>query len=292
VEETRVKFERESWRKLYVRESVEHRMMSLFARGLRDYLLRHAEPDGTVLPQTKTPASDLGRVLNALPNERKLVEKALEELLRVGFLAIDRGRLWIPRFTEAQAAKSPNAKRQAELRARRRDSGGNVTESVTSNVTESVTSNVTESVTETLQVTLQKDETRRDETTLPQTPAAPPEPTLADRARKVLENPHDGQFSQPSKWPEVQRNALSMSEPWGIRDLKLTDFPPRDADLRAILEAYAAGYSPDQLDEAGRRAKADPYFQTSKKRGPAAFTPAVLRRLLAEKNAEVMEWRD
>jgi 5-methylcytosine-specific restriction endonuclease McrA len=113
-----VRFDRESWRKLYVAESVEHRLLPLFTRGLRDYLIRHAEQDGTLLPRTSSPAADLGRVLNVNPKERKQLVEAVDELLRIGFLSWDSDcRLWITRFEEAQDARSPGAIRQERWRA-------------------------------------------------------------------------------------------------------------------------------------------------------------------------------
>ena len=35
-----MRFERESWRKLYVNESIQHRLMPVLSRGLRDYITR------------------------------------------------------------------------------------------------------------------------------------------------------------------------------------------------------------------------------------------------------------
>lgn len=276
-----MRFDRESWRKLYVRESVAHRLLPLLCRGLRDHLIKHARvEDGILLEKTEAPGRDLAVALGAHADEIETVAAFVEALIRDGYLSHKRNRLWITKFVEGQEARSSGAKRQKKYRDTKKRRKRNVTGDATGNVTKAQ------------HVTSQIDETRREETTLPQTPAAAAEPALADRARKVLENPHDGQYAQPSKWPEVQRNARSLSEPFGIRDLKLTDFPPRDADLRALLEAYVAGYTPEQLDEAGRRAESDPYFRDPKRRGPAAFTPAVLRRLLADQKSETIEWRD
>lgn len=63
--------------------------------------------------------------------------------------------------------------------------------------------------------------------------------------------------------------------------VKLRDFVDSDSDLRAILEAFRDGYTVEELVEAGRRATSSEYFQKLKTPGPAAFTPAVIRRLLA-----------
>jgi len=154
-----MKFERESWRKLYISESIEHRLLPLFARGLRDYLLRFAEEDGTLIRSKQI--DDLCKALNADPKERKAVASAVRELIRIGYLSQDGDRIWITRFQDAQTAKSPGAKRQADYLARRRggsasDVKGSVTGDTEASVTDDVTGAVTSDVT--------PDETRRDET--------------------------------------------------------------------------------------------------------------------------------
>ncbi len=140
-----MRFERESWRKLYVAESVSHRMLPLFTRGLRDYLLRHAEDDGTILRESSDHAGDLLRALYATSAERKQLAAGLDDLIRIGYLATDGRKLWITKFSEAQSARSPGAKRQAEFRIRNGDSD------VTGDADGDVTGDVT------------KDEKRRDE---------------------------------------------------------------------------------------------------------------------------------
>jgi hypothetical protein len=163
-----VRFDRESWRKLYVAESIEHRLLPLFVRGLRDYLLRLAEDDGTLLHATKDPSGDLIRVLNTLPRERKQVAEAVSELLRIGYLSHSDGRLWISKFKEAQTARSKNAERQARFKARQRSDDEANPDS--GDAPEGVTGNGNGNVTEALPKTLQRDETRRDETTAAKPP--------------------------------------------------------------------------------------------------------------------------
>jgi hypothetical protein len=110
-------------------------------------------------------------------------------------------------------------------------------------------------------------------------PAAAATPSLADRARRVLDNPLEGRFEQPSKWPEVVAVAAAMS--FGMA-LRLRDHADGDRDLKAILELFADGYDVEALVQAGTAAKSDPYFERVKKPGPATFTAAVVRRLLAD----------
>lgn len=168
-----MRFDRESWRKLYISESMEHRMLSLFARGLRDYLLRFAEEDGTLLRHTEDPARDLAVVLSVVqPAERRQLKQAVADLLRVGYLAYDGGRLSIAKFVEAQTARSPAAKRQKAFRDRQRakkesDAAGNSAAPLLQGVTGNATGNAAGNAT----VTLQIDETRRDETRRQQQPS-------------------------------------------------------------------------------------------------------------------------
>lgn len=78
---------KERWRKLYLRESLEQRLWSVMARGLRDYLIRLAEDDGTLIRDDDDPDGALLRALGAHPEESELVRRALELLRRDGFLA-------------------------------------------------------------------------------------------------------------------------------------------------------------------------------------------------------------
>lgn len=296
-----MRFDRESWRKLYVAESLEHRRMSIFARGVRDYLLRHAEADGTLLRMSKSPIPDLAEALGVRRSEQRQFASCIEELVRIGYLTIDPGgRVWITKFAEAQNARTPGAVRTAEWKRRKREketSPGDTPSGVTQSVTRSVTGDVTGDVTPDTggDVTNRREEKRRDENT-PNPSASvtasvtagagqPEEPDpLVARAQRVLENPFEGQFDAPAEWPEVKRAAEALSI--GIGKLKFSNDPGRDSDLRAILSLFADGYTVDELEKAGEIAKRSDYFRKRSPVGPSAFTPAVLRRLLSEKPAE------
>lgn len=122
----------------------------------------------------------------------------------------------------------------------------------------------------------------RDATNLAEALAMP----IAKRASRVLANPYVGEFQQPSKWPEVQRVAAAWAKAFGISNIKLRDTVTSDRDLLAVLEALAHGDSVDDLELAGRLAETDQFFtdmRAKRKGGPATFTAAVLRRLLASR---------
>jgi hypothetical protein len=107
---------------------------------------------------------------------------------------------------------------------------------------------------------------------------------VEDLAAKVLRNPYDGEFLQPSKWPEVREIATAWS--FG-NPIRLANSPKSDSNLRAILEALAAGYPVSDLVRAGSLAESSDYFAPAEKRRPGAFTPAVLQRLLARSSGVV-----
>jgi hypothetical protein len=97
-------------------------------------------------------------------------------------------------------------------------------------------------------------------------------------AQTVLKNPYDGEYLQPSQWPEV----VVVAAAWSFGNpMRLGNSPKSDSDLRTILEALAAGNPVQDLILAGERAQRDPYFADPKRKAPAAFTAAVVRRLLA-----------
>src|SRR5688572_22591489 len=123
-----MKFEHESWRKLYVSESIEHRLMPIFCRGTRDYLIRHAKQDGTLLAKTEDPGRDLGRALGAHESELELFAAFVATLIADGYLTHKKSRLWITRFVDGQESRSAGALRQKRYRDRNR----NVTSDVTS----------------------------------------------------------------------------------------------------------------------------------------------------------------
>lgn len=84
------------------------------------------------------------------------------------------------------------------------------------------------------------------------------------------------------RWPEFLAVWHAWSRPFGITE------PPSitqrvDRDILVIIEAFASGKTLEQLLAAGKAAETDDYFKTLSGAGPASFTPAVLRRLLAPK---------
>lgn len=83
-------FDHESWRPLFLREPVAQRgSWDVTTRGLRDYLIRLAEDDGTLLKHCAEPLDELAANLTTRPHEHDAVRCAIETLLRDGFLRWD-----------------------------------------------------------------------------------------------------------------------------------------------------------------------------------------------------------
>jgi hypothetical protein len=280
-----MKFEHEPWRKLYVSESAEHKLLPVFCRTLRDNLIRHAKKDGTLLGATDDPGGDWGRVLGATGDDLDKINDYIQLLIKDGYLSFRKGRLWITRFQEGQEARSPGATRQKRYRDKRRY----VT--VASPVTVPVT--VSDAT-----VTSQKNriEMKRNEE-IPQTPKAAAAPVagspprnldeamalpLTDRAGWCVRRGDVADWVEPKLWPEVVQVANDFGSAVGVREVKLGSYS-RDSALRAIVELFAAGYTPENLQSAAVAAKSSPYFKD--KRGLTAFTPEVVRRLLADSSA-------
>lgn len=225
-----MKFEREPWRKLYVSESLEHRALPLFTRGLRDYLLRFAGPDGTILRSTSDPASDLYRTLIGHPSEAKKLKDAVASLIAVGFLEHASGCLRIAKFERAQAERTSNAERQARYRSRKSTESltperyGNVTRNADSNAQRNVTGDVTRcntgNVTVTLPVTSRvtspelREEKRSDDDEDPRTrqvarAGAPPSSSSAAAPAPEAE-PVDKRFAMHPGWSLDERTRSSL----------------------------------------------------------------------------------
>ncbi len=119
-------FRLESWRKLYLRENLDQQGWPLFARGLRDLLVRLAKDDGTVVARTTSPADDLAATLKASPDEWPMVVDAAERMLVDGYLLHETGRLFIARHEDAQARCTSTA-RVRKHRAKAAETAGSET---------------------------------------------------------------------------------------------------------------------------------------------------------------------
>jgi len=119
-------------------------------------------------------------------------------------------------------------------------------------------------------------------------PAAQPAPNapnadaidLARTCRTLLDDPRLVYSLTPAVLAAVQRVTVAWSAPFGIGAVRLGTSPAQDADLRAMLGALAAGYSVEQLEEAGDAGMNDAAIIAEDSPGPSSFTAEVLARLL------------
>ena len=119
-------FSREAWRKLYIRENLDHQSWPLFARGLRDYLIRSARDDGTLVAKTEDPCGDVARALRATDDEVSEVRAAVELMIYDGYLSWKKQRLFITHFEEAQR-RATSTKRVRKHRSKLLESQGGET---------------------------------------------------------------------------------------------------------------------------------------------------------------------
>jgi F0F1-type ATP synthase epsilon subunit len=118
----------------YPRETIQERLWPLFTRGLRDYISRHADLDGTLLSNSADPVRDLVRGLNAHEDEFEDASARVRHLIANGFLGADEHSIWIaaardsadpePAIDERTAQKREQAaerQRRRRERKRRRD---------------------------------------------------------------------------------------------------------------------------------------------------------------------------
>lgn len=129
-----MRYDRETWRRLYRSEPLEQRAWNVMTRGIRDLLIRFPEDDdGVLLPRTADPVGDLARALNPGGHEGDSVRDSIETLLEDGYLeyvprpqkggdteGTTTGTLRIRNFGTAQAARSKEAEKKAKQRARAR----------------------------------------------------------------------------------------------------------------------------------------------------------------------------
>lgn len=123
-----MRFELESWRKLYRHEPLEQRAWPLLMRGIRDYLIRFPEELNGVLLAIDPDAEDLEeRVVEALTNvlaphpyEREDTIAAVRGLLRDRYVDIDvtGGRAYIRNYERAQRSSAAIRKQKQRSKGR------------------------------------------------------------------------------------------------------------------------------------------------------------------------------
>jgi len=104
-------------------------------------------------------------------------------------------------------------------------------------------------------------------------------PSIQSRAAEKLRDPTSANWDRPASWPELVTAADAFAAALGLKKPRLGGMS--DAGVRALLELFAAGFTPDELSTAANAAKTDPWCQNSTaKRGLSSISPEVVRRLL------------
>jgi hypothetical protein len=124
----------------------------------------------------------------------------------------------------------------------------------------------------------QPDDARQHELALSSRESAEQLPIEA-RAKAVLRRTDMAQWCEPQRWPEVTQAVKAFDIAHGRRTPSRLSDLARDSGLRALLGLFADGYSAAQVAEAARRSGSNTWFR-SQRRGLAALTPEVVRRLL------------
>lgn len=98
--------------------------------------------------------------------------------------------------------------------------------------------------------------------------------------RAVLDDPNECRARLPFMTGQLRAVMIAWTAPFGVDVVRIGSSPETDPDLRAILEAFAAGYTIDQLELAGTRCGEDEALRAEDSPGPSSFTLAVLDRLV------------
>jgi hypothetical protein len=101
---------------------------------------------------------------------------------------------------------------------------------------------------------------------------------ISERAKALQRDPHMAQWVSPQEWPEV----VELAEAWG--ETRLGQYE-RDSGVRAAVEAFAAGFSLDELKSASEALVRSGYAEEARakgrKLGMSSLSPEVIRRALS-----------
>lgn len=103
---------------------------------------------------------------------------------------------------------------------------------------------------------------------------------LAVTCRTLLDDTTQVYRDSPAALVAVERVMNAWSSPFGVTFVRLGNSPAIDADLRAILEALAAGYTVAELERAGDLGTNDAELLAEDSPGPSSFTADALTRLI------------
>jgi hypothetical protein len=283
----------------------------MLQRAVRDHLLRLPEHvDGVIFDDTVDPISELLVVLGVHRDELKQSKLILHALLDDGFLVHEGAVLRIANFEAGQCGwqekpqKSAEAEKKARQRARKKaaqqdsqgDTAGTMSpghngdnapdksrldqiredqrreEKMPSPGTASPGAGASGAGAHSATTAQQHDAALRSRETAERLP-------IEVRCQTVLRRDDLAQWCQPQRGPEVAQAVRAFDASHGRTQSSRLGELKREAGLRALVGLFADGYTSEQGAEAARRSGSDKWFR-SQKRGLAALTPEVVRRLL------------
>lgn len=211
----------EQFVKVYTRDTVDWLALSYDARSLFLNLLRKVDRAG-ILPLGRHGRRGVAVLLGATDMWESRLSPALAELEQDGCLRVEGDSLIIPNFTVAQEARQTDrARKQAQRERDRSDAMGcsvtarDAIAQMERSVSHDVTPDVTRGHTASREVTLRRDETRREETrvTASQSGETPSAPTGQQPLVFVQPTPPAEQPKKPStavaQWAE-EADALRL----------------------------------------------------------------------------------
>jgi hypothetical protein len=124
---------------------------------------------------------------------------------------------------------------------------------------------------------------KKQEQKISEPPAAASEPGLQDKCRLWLRSPATASIEGAAQHASVRRIAEAWCGPFGVAAVRMTDNPAKSADLAAVLQAFAAGYSEEDLLRVAELAPKDPFIQeiaAAGGGGPSVFSLKVIDGIL------------
>lgn len=245
----------EKWRKLLCREPLEQRAWPVFARGLRDLLIRLAEDDGYLVPGP----DELIVALQPHEEERLLIGSIVGLLLEDEFIVMREGGLYVRNLPKVQfgtespelpveygdenVEESPQERRRRKARERKqrsrtkRDMG--VTESVTSSVTER---DMSRSPSPPLPLSLSDRERNREKVS--ESARVTERDTERDVSRVTerdsLTHSHDRDVSDSESATPIPLGLVDRAQDIGVLDELSKALRASPASVRASAEEFAA----------------------------------------------------
>lgn len=112
-----MRWEIETWRKIYTGKPASWLALPVSARGLGRELLTYCDDKGRIPLSGESPGPAIARLLGAHRQEQKRLDTDVAELLKDGYLVLDGDAIVIRNYPQAQE-RSGSAERQRRYRAR------------------------------------------------------------------------------------------------------------------------------------------------------------------------------